>query len=89
MQRLCVLGPRDAAEDDRITVFCGESCLAVALKVCLCEHAAHERTPVSHMFRQFMFDARHVLGTIDAEVGLCGLNNTDFKAVLQCPQLFE
>jgi len=36
-----------------------------------------------------MFDARNILGAIDAEVGLCGLNDTDFKAVLQRPQLFQ
>ena len=36
-----------------------------------------------------MFDARNILGTIDAEVGPCGLNDSDFKAVLQRSQLFE
>ena len=36
-----------------------------------------------------MFDARDILGAIDAEVRPCGLNDPDFKAVLQCPQLFE
>jgi hypothetical protein len=36
-----------------------------------------------------MFDARDILGAIDAEVGSCGLNDPDFKAVLQRSQLFQ
>jgi hypothetical protein len=36
-----------------------------------------------------MFDARNILGTIDAEVRPCGLNDSDFKAVLQRSQLFQ
>ena len=40
-------------------------------------------------FRKFTLDARHILGAVDAEVRLGGMQHGDFKAVLQSPQLFE
>ena len=84
-----VIKNRGAAQNGRIMIFCRESCLAVVRKVFLCERTAHERSPRSRMFSQLIFNTRHILGAIDAEVGLCRLNNADIKAVLQCPQLFE
>src|SRR5258706_9958716 len=67
----------------------GESGAGCGEEACACEHAAHERSPRLLFFSQFMFDARNILGAIDAEVGPCGLNDSDFKAVLQRPQLFQ
>src|SRR3982074_364977 len=67
----------------------GESGAGCGEESCACEHAAHERSPRLLFFSQFMFDARNILGAIDAEVGPCGLNDSDFKADLQRSQLFE
>ena len=41
------------------------------------------------MFRKLALNPCHILGTIDAEVRLVSLDNTDFKTVLQRAQLFE
>src|SRR5436305_7834449 len=67
----------------------GESGAGCGEEACACEHAAHERSPRLLFFSQFMFDARNILGAIDAEVRPCGLNDPDFKAVLQRSQLFQ
>src|SRR4051794_11493896 len=67
----------------------GESGAGCGEETCACEHAAHERSPRLLFFSQFMFDARDILGAIDAEVRPCGLNDPDFKAVLQRSQLFQ
>src|SRR6266480_3469972 len=53
------------------------------------EPAAQRRPPTSPMFRKLVLHARDVLGSIDAEVRFGCLDNVDFKAVLQGPQLFE
>src|SRR5437763_3834432 len=67
----------------------GESGAGCGEEACACVHAAHERSPWLLFFSQFMFDARNILGGSYAEVGLGGLNDWDFKTVLQCPQLFQ
>ena len=41
------------------------------------------------MFRKLAFNAGHIFGTVDSQVGLVGLNDSDSKTVLQGPQLFE
>src|SRR5204863_6148571 len=53
------------------------------------EPAAQRRPPTSPMFRKLVLHARDVLGSIDAEVRFGCLDNVDFKAVLQGPQLLE
>src|SRR5438132_5822663 len=41
------------------------------------------------MFRQFLLNTQNVLRSINAEVGLWGVEHLDFKTVLQCSQLFQ
>ena len=41
------------------------------------------------MFRKLALDARHIVGPVDSQMWFVGLNNSDFKTVLQCPQLFQ
>src|SRR2546430_15615599 len=53
------------------------------------EPVAQRRPPTSPMFRKLALHARDVLGPIDAEVRFGCLDNVDFKAVLQGPQLLE
>jgi len=70
-------------------VFCGESGAGCGGESYVREHAAHERSPMSRLFSQLIFDARYILGAIHSKVRLFGLNDGDFKSVLQRPQLFE
>jgi hypothetical protein len=69
--------------------FCGESGAGCGGESYVREHAAHERSPMSRLFSQLIFDARYILGAIHSKVRLFGLNDDDFKSVLQRPQLFE
>src|SRR5438046_6382869 len=53
------------------------------------EPAAQRRPPFLPMFRKLDLHARDVLGSIDAEVRFCRLDNANFKAVLKGSQLLE
>ena len=41
------------------------------------------------MFRQFLLNAQNIFGTVHTQMGFVRLQYMNFKAVLQCSQLFE